>query len=168
MNKIKRVDLQKEQIKEVFKHLNEAKDDNLKSHLAKYLCVLISGYIEKKISTIIITEIDKKIPKRINNYVTNDIRTLTNANFKKIKNLFNKFDSKWGTNFENELERYSFVEGTLRGSLDYIISQRHTIAHGISYQSNISPEQIKPYWEEAEIILVIIENLFENLLKNTN
>ena len=168
MNKIKRVDLQKEQIKEVFILLNKTKDDKLKSHLAKYLCVLISGYIEKKISTIIITEIDKKIPKRINNYLSNDVRNLTNANFEKIKNLFNKFDSKWGTNFENELEKNSFVEGTLKGSLNYIIGQRHTVAHGISYLSNISAERIKLYWDDTKDILVIIEKLFEKLLKSTN
>lgn len=129
-------------INNVFSLTELCQDDETKSHLSKYLCILTSGYIERSI--IILTEeyVKKHSAPKITNFVSETIKRTTNINSDKLVSHFSKFDS---TLREKMIEKMSDQE---RSAIDSVLANRNQIAHGQNV--GISFVSIRQYFLEAK------------------
>ncbi|MEZ4830066.1 MAG: hypothetical protein R3C61_27850 [Bacteroidia bacterium] len=79
-------------------------DDELRSHLAKYLCVLSSGFIENAIYHTFSDIAQKNChPSVVLTYTKGQLYKLQNTNTEKIKEVTKAFNPEW---WENGLKRF--------------------------------------------------------------
>ena len=71
-------------------------DDEMKSHLTKYLCILCSGFIENSIyhtfSDIAEKSVDESV---VLTYAKSQLYKIQNANSEKIRALAKSFNNEW-------------------------------------------------------------------------
>lgn len=108
----------------VFESSKSITDDEIKSHYSRYLCVLISGYLEESIKVIIRVYISTRTHPTITNYVNSSTNKLTNLNSEKISNILNLFNSAWKDSFE------ALLTDEEKDSVNSVVANRHLIAHG--------------------------------------
>lgn len=128
-------------------------DDELRSHLAKYLCVLCSGFIENSIYHAF-SDIAHKCcpPSVVLTYTKGQLYKIQNTNTEKIKEITKAFNSEW---WENGLSEY--LQQDNRGSaINYILKDRHNIAHG--RDSDITIDKLEGYLNKAVDVIKYIEN----------
>ncbi|MDZ7793925.1 MAG: HEPN domain-containing protein [Spirochaetia bacterium] len=139
------IEKSKRKIENIFEKIdylneNDNYDFELVSHLTKYLCVLISGYLEKSIYLLLLKYSEEKSHDYIKNYIHNNLKTFTNAKTEKIETLFKKFNDDWVVKL-SEIDNYDEV----KASINSIIGQRHRIAHG--NDSTIGFVSLKEYYK---------------------
>lgn len=128
-------------------------DPELKSHIAKYLTVLISGIFEDIIKNFVKEAIQKEtIIKQIRKFVFHQIDvTFRNPSYKNIKTLLNKFDESWIKDLNDNIEEKN------RDALNSIVNNKNSIAHGDS--PSITLDDIKTYYEDSKIIITQLDSL---------
>lgn len=101
-------------------------DDELRSHLAKYICVLCSGFIENSVYHTF-SDIAERYcePSVVLTYTKGQLYKIQNANSEKIRQLAKSFNPDWHDNLRDYLQ-----EDNRGGSINYILKERHNIAHG--------------------------------------
>jgi hypothetical protein len=127
-------------------------DPELISHWSRYLCVLVSGFVEASVRTILSEFASKRASPEISGYVVKQLRGFQNAKMSKILDLTSEF----GSSYRDELEK--IVEGELKDAIDSIVSNRHLIAHG--QDVGIGFDSIKRYYESAVKAIEEIEQRF--------
>lgn len=128
-------------------------EEELQSHVAKYLTVLISGMYEDIIKHIVKEYIQKEVNAlQIENFMNNTIdKSFRNPDHQNLKGFFNRFDKDWMKKLDEKLE------GKDIDALDSIVNQKNLIAHGRN--SNITLEDIKKYYESSKNIIIEIDSL---------
>jgi len=125
-------------------------DTYLQSHWARYLCILVSGFLETSVRIIYREYAKKKAIPQIANFVEGKLEDFQNPKMEKILQLTGLFNKDW----ENDLRRET--EGELKDAVDSIANNRNKIAHGDSV--GIGYIQIKAYYERAIKVIELIEN----------
>lgn len=140
----------KQQLDALFSKVEAATGDDLElqSHWAKYLCVLISGFIETAVREILKEYAKNKSSSNVSNFVANRLNGFQNPNMQKILEIVGAFSPEWQAMLETE------TEGQPKHAIDSIVANRHRISHG--QPSAISLAQIKEYYKGA---LQVIEHL---------
>ena len=138
----------------VFKSADAVEEDEIKSHLARYLCVLTSGYLEESMKVIIEYYTSSKASPSVTNYIIWSTRNLTNLNTEKIEQFLNTFNNQW----KNEFKRLLTDEE--KDAIDSVVANRNNIAHGrnvgVSYIRVRSwYENVKKVVESIRLILSI-------------
>jgi hypothetical protein len=133
-------------------------DDELRSHLAKYLCVLSSGFIENAIYHAFCDIAQKKCnPSVVLTYTKGQLYKLQNTNTEKIKEVTKSFDPAW---WENGLK--DFLNQENRGAaINYILKDRHNIAHG--RDSEITIDKLEEYLKKTVEVIKYLEDELENI-----
>ncbi len=126
-------------------------DTYLQSHWARYLCILVSGFLETSVRIIYRDYAKNKATPQIANFVEGKLEDFQNPKMEKILQLTGLFSKEW----ENDLRRET--EGELKDAVDSIANNRNQIAHGGSV--GISYSQIKSYYDRAIKVIELIENL---------
>lgn len=108
----------------VFESFRIIDDDEIKSHYARYLCILTSGYLEESIKIIIKNYVMKRASPTISNHINSSISNLTNLKTERIGKYLNTFNSEWKEKFEKELTHEE------KTAIDSIVENRNQIAHG--------------------------------------
>lgn len=126
-------------------------DPELLADQAKYLCVLVSGYIEKALSEIVIEHARRNSSPSVQRFVENNTKNFTNANSEKVLQLLGSFNPDW----RHELE--SILVDENKDSFDSVISLRHQIAHGSSV--GLTYVRIKKYFDAIIYVIEYIQNL---------
>jgi hypothetical protein len=131
-------------------------DDELTSHIAKYMTVLISGVFEESIKSILKESIQKEtITNVTRSFIFKQIEiTFRNPDHKNIKTLLNKFNKEWIKNLNNIIEDKNWE------SLNSIVNNKNNIAHGNS--SSITFEDIKTYYNDSRIIIIELDQMILN------
>lgn len=140
-----------EYIDNLFTYFNQQNlDEEMKSHIAKYLTVIVSGTYEECVECIFRTYFHNQIrDSRIEHYLA-DVwldRTFRNPDSKNLITLMNNFDKSWSEiiqqKYNSELQ-----------SLNNIKTNKDTIAHGGN--SNVTMKDIYAWYTESkEIILEV-------------
>ena len=99
-------------------------DLELSSDLARYLCVLISGYLEQAVKELALEHVRQRSHPSVQRYVEARLNSLTNMNSQRLLELLGSFDPDW----RKEMEKYLVDE--LKDAVDSIVNLRNTIAHG--------------------------------------
>ncbi len=126
-------------------------DDELQSHLAKYLCVLVSGYIETSLRAIYSRYANEKTNPAVANYVSSRLRNFRNPNTERILQLARAFDPQWAKELEERIEQDELAQ-----AIDSIVATRNGIAHGENV--GISYVRIRGYYSKAVKLVDLIQN----------
>src|SRR5580658_5481162 len=78
-------------------------DAELLSDFARYLCVLVSGYLEQAVIELALEHVRQRSNTSVQKYVEARLRRFTNANCQRILNLLGSFDSDWRLEMESYL-----------------------------------------------------------------
>ena len=142
---------QRERLNHLFKQISAVGDDiELQSHWAKYLCVLVAGFLEVSIRAIYSRHAHVNASPRVANFVEVRLRRIQNMNMETILQLTRSFSPEWAEQLEKE------TEGEHKDAIDSILANRHLIAHGESVE--ITYIRIKTYYERAIEVLELIES----------
>jgi hypothetical protein len=129
-------------------------DLDLQSHWARYLCVLVSGFLETSISTIYIEYAKKKATPQIVNFVEKRLEKFQNPRMEKIFQLMASFDEEWGKQFKTR------TEGEIKNAVNSIVDLRNKIAHGKSV--GITYITVSNYYQSSKKLLDVIEDILSS------
>lgn len=128
-------------------------DDELRSHISKYLTVLISGMYEAIIKNIIMEFTSKeKMNKEIINFVSRQTgRIFRNPNIENITKILNLFNKTWIEQLKEKVNQENI------DALNSIIHNKNLIAHGNT--SIVTFQDIKSYYEKSKVILIELDSI---------
>lgn len=122
------------------------------SDYAKYLCILVSGYLEKSVSFKLIEYCNKRSNANVSRFTESKIKRVTNLKSEKIIELLRSFNNDWGDCFCKKLDDMK------RDHINSLVSLRNSIAHG--GDNSISLKSIK---EIYETIKTVIDDIYETI-----
>jgi hypothetical protein len=128
-------------------------DIELQADFAKYLCVLVSGYLESAICALLLSYTRTRSAPEISSYVDWKLGPWTNPKAEKIVELFGAFSTGW----RRDLELYLVDER--KDSVNSLVALRHRIAHGESVGTSMS--QIKSHYRTINEVIDHIAVLLE-------
>lgn len=148
---VQSVESRRAQLDAIFKRAASAgADAELQAHLARYLCVLVSGFVEQSVRDILASHAQRNHPARAARYVDRTV-SRQNVNTSVLLQLVEHFDTEWRDKL------HAFVEGERKAALDSVVTNRHAIAHG--RPSSISYVQINTYYSQVKEILRYLDQL---------
>lgn len=100
--------------------------DEVRSDLAKHGIVLVCGFVERSVETVIMDKIAQRAHPRVQKFIRAHFKIGTNYNCEAIAQLLERFDVGWGTNFRAFLKTRDDLAEALRSAYDL----RNSIAHG--------------------------------------
>ena len=121
--------------------------DEIQASLARYACVLASAYLEASFREIIQTCARSQASPAISRYVESTLNMFRDPNTEKILKLLGRL----GQEYRDEVE--AKVVGKIKSSVDSIMANRNSIAHGRS--SSISLGRVQTYYNDARLIVSI-------------
>jgi hypothetical protein len=127
-------------------------DDEMRSHIAKYVCILCSGFLENAVQAVYADYIKKETSSQtLISFVTTTLNKIQNPNAEKFREIAKSFKPEWETLLK------SFLQDEERSSaLNYIIRDRHKIAHG--KDSDITLTRIRNYHLKTVEVIEYLEN----------
>ena len=125
-------------------------DYELLSHWSRYLCVLVSGYLEESIRILLREYSKTKSTPYVANYVETKLNSFCNPKMGIILGLTGAFSQEWQKNIETA------VKGEIKSSVDSIVDIRHKIAHGKNV--GITPSILKNYYRNAKKLIRLLEH----------
>lgn len=125
-------------------------DSELQSDFARYLCVLVSGFLEKAIGELVLEHTRRQASPSLQRFVEFQTRRLTNVNAQRLQDLLGTFDSEWRQNLEG------FLIDERKDAVDSIVSLKNSIAHGQSV--GVTFVRVKEYYKQ---ILFVVERVAE-------
>lgn len=120
----------------------------VQSDYAKYLCVLVSGFLENAVVALSLDFIQKRSGPEITSYLERHLHHWTNPNTDRISKLLGSFSSIWRA----DLDAYLIDER--KATINSLVALRHKIAHGESVSTSLS--QVKDYYR---IVLEVVDHL---------
>ena len=127
-------------------------DDELRSHIAKYVCILCSGFLENAVQIIYGEFISKETDSNaVISFAKQTLNKIQNPNAEKFRKIAGSFRLEW----ESALKEYLQIDERST-AINYIIRDRHKIAHG--KDSDITLARIREYHLKTVDIVNFIEN----------
>lgn len=147
MSAAKNIHQLKSKLDETFERAKQVDDENfeLKSDLARYLCILVSGYLETATVECLLDHSQNGSRPSVHNYVEKKLKWFTNAKANKILELLAKWDKDW----HKEMEE--FLVDEKKDAVDSVVANRNKIAHGDWV--GITIIRISNYYEEVEKVV---------------
>jgi hypothetical protein len=124
-------------------------DFELRSDWARYLCVLVSGFIEKSVHSLLIDIATKQSSPTVARFVRNKITDLQNPKMEKILELIRQFNNDWESRIRIA------TEGEYKAAVDSIVGNKNRIAHGENV--TISYDTVRRYYQGVVKVIEIIE-----------
>jgi hypothetical protein len=124
-------------------------DSEMQSHWSRYLCVLVSGFIEASVRGLLADFAVNKSHRSIAAFVDRHLEGFQNPKMEKILALVGSFCEDW----QNKLR--ASTNGELKDAIDSVVANRHLIAHGRSV--NISFVTIKDYYSRTVKVVDLLE-----------
>lgn len=153
MSGLQEVSSMKQRLDDTFKRIETIGSGTLelKSDFAKYLCVLVSGYIERAIVEIVQEHARRNGSPTLQKFVGASTDKITNLNPQKIADFLRSFSKEWG----HEIDE--FLSGDQRAAIGAIVSNRHQIAHG--RESEITYSQVHDYYQKSQNLIDRVQKL---------
>jgi len=139
-------------IENVLRRADEAGlDDELRSSLSRYACVLTSGYLEEGVRLVLRTWCGDKSHKTIDAYVNRQLEWFYNAKIGKILDLLSHFSHDWRDEFDGA------VSDEERDAINSVVNNKNLIAHGKDV--GISNEPMKRYFRSCRSALYKLDQV---------
>ncbi len=127
-------------------------DEQTASYLCKLGSVLICGNLEKCVEHLFIEKVGSTNP-RISTFLKGHFRSGRNYDCENIQQLMFRFDSDWGREFGNFVEK----NGAVKEGVSSCYSVRKSIAHGGG--QSLGPRLLKQYFEASLTLVAELEKL---------
>lgn len=119
------IDSQRKRLDAVFDRATKSgADPELLSDLARYLCVLVAGFLEQAVIEIALEHIRTHAHDSVLRYAEGRLRRFTSANAQNVIDLLGSFDPDWRLDLE------AYVVDQHKAAVNSVVDLRHTIAHG--------------------------------------
>lgn len=143
----------RQRLKGAFERADQLPVDSLelRSDFARYLCVLLSGYVELALAALTVEHARKNGGPSLVRFVDVKTRRFANANAQRITELLGSFSTDWRTTLE------SFVVDERKAALDSLVSLRNRIAHGQSVDLTLS--RVRDYFTEIQRVVEMVADL---------
>ncbi len=129
------------------------------SEWSKYLCILVSGYIEESLRVLLEAYCTSHASPYIQNFVSKEIRSITNCKTNKIVDVLCKFNANWGSDFTSQISAKSHITDEIKDSIDSIVVNRHAIAHGKN--TGIRYSTVLNYYNNVKKAVEVLENVIK-------
>lgn len=127
----------------------------MRSHWAKYLCVLSAGFLENAITEIYGDFVRGAASKPVADYAMSTLSRIQNPKTSKFIEIARSFKPSWA----DALESYVDSDGR-REAINSIMANRHEIAHG--KHPGITLVQINDYLDRAVEVIEFLEHQCAN------
>ena len=149
---VREIDDQRKKLDAMFERSRDLPDDpEIKSHWAKYLCVLVCGFLENSVELCLCEYCKHRSSPPIQNYVRSQLHYFQNPKMDEIIRLFGSFNSDWQTRLETE------CSGELSDAVNSIVGNRHKIAHGGSVSLTIGG--LQKYYHKALKVVELLQRI---------
>ena len=113
-------------------------EEQLRSDLARYLCVLVAGFIEQSLQTIYGEYAKGSASPKIVRFLERQLARSTNFSIENLLQLVSAFDNDWAEEIKThrDFDRY-------KSAVDAVYANRNKIAHGVDV--GISYDLIREY-----------------------
>lgn len=118
-------DKYKSRITNLFKSYEDS-DPESQAHNAKYLAVLVSGYLEQAVKELLLHYAFQGSRPQISRYIEETWPISRNMNTKNINDILGHFNLKWSEDFLSWLEQ----DDNRKSNINSIVRWRNGIAHG--------------------------------------
>lgn len=137
-----------------FLRISRLPQDDLEvcSDFARYLCVLVSGFVENAITVLATAYCRNRSQPPVGNYAGSQLGRLQNLNSERLMQVVGAFEGTW----REELS--GFLDGPRRDALDSVLSLRNQIAHGRSV--GLTYVRIHEYYSCIKEIVSFLEKRF--------
>lgn len=121
------------------------------SDFARYLCVLVSGYLEKAVYELVLEHARKNGAPSLQRFIDHRTKRFTNANAQKLRDILGDFDSEWGGRFETG------IDSELKDGVNAVVDLRNKIAHGDSV--GVTYRTVADYYIRVKKVIDYIADL---------
>lgn len=125
---------------------------------AKYLSVLVSGYLEQSLKEILLEFAGRHNASRLHQYITGTWPESRNMKTTNIREILNHFDPNWAMGFDGWIAN----GGQYKSELNSLISSRNDIAHG--KEANTTNVTLRSTRNRLSIAFELVEFLDELIL----
>ena len=148
-----RLSSQLQKLRDLFAKVDAAcgGDFEMRSHWAKYLCVLSAGFLENAITEVYGDFVRVAASPPVADYAMASLSRIQNPKTSRFIETARLFKSSWA----DALESYVDSDGR-REAIDSIMANRHEIAHG--KHPGITLVRIKTYLDRAVEVIEFIEH----------
>jgi uncharacterized HAD superfamily protein len=149
----------RQRIDALFVKIKSISNSAEQSEWSKYLCILVSGYIEESLRVLLENYTAKNSSQYIQNFVSTEIKNITNCKTKKILDILRSFNPHWEQDFNNKIATKSRIDDEIKNSIDSIITNRHSIAHGKNI--GMSYSTVFNYYGNVKKAIEILEDVIK-------
>jgi hypothetical protein len=142
----------KDRLDALFSKVAAIGDVEMKSHWSRYLCVLVSGFIEVAFVQVVSEYAKRRSSPDVARFVVGSISQFQNAKIEKMLTVIGSFNTEW----RDEID--AATKGELADAVNSVVANRHLIAHGNSV--GISFTTIKDYYDRVIKVIELIEVRF--------
>ncbi len=117
---------QRQRLDDLFQKAKTLPDPELQSHWSRYLCVLVSGFLENSVRITYTEYARLRSDVSVADFVESRLRQFQNPKMGSILELAGGFSQEWRQRLDEG------TSGQLAESVNSIVGNRHKIAHGES------------------------------------
>lgn len=140
------VERQRHQLDATFQRVGGLQNDpELLSDFARYLCILISGFLEQAVVELVMEHVRDHSGLSIQRYVEHKLRRFTTANTTRIIDLFGSFDPEWRRDLE------AFIVDARKDAVNSIVDLRHALAHGRN--AGLTYARVRDYYKHVRDVV---------------
>lgn len=129
-------------------------DIEMQSHWARYLCILVSGFLEVAVREAYLQYSREKAAPYVVNYVDGRLEFFQNPKMSKILDLTRAFSPEWADYLKNN------TSDEYKDAIDSIVANRNRLAHGEDV--GLTYARMKNYYERALKVVDMIEDQVSN------
>ncbi len=126
-------------------------DAETQSDFARYLCISVSGFLEKSVAELVIEHSRRSGGPTLQRFIEANTRKFTNANSEKLKQLLGSFSQDWRLKLE------AILVDDAKDAIDSIIGLRHSIAHGGS--AGVTYSRVSEYYKRIQLVIEQIADI---------
>ena len=126
-------------------------DPEIQSDFARYLCVLVSGYLENAVVELVVEHARKKGAPTLQRFVEQQTRRFTNVRAQRLQELLGSFNPDWRRDLEE------FLVDERKDAVDSVIALRNNIAHGESV--GLTYNRIDEYYRQVQLVVDRVRDL---------
>lgn len=129
-------------------------DPRMLSEWSRYLCILVSGFIEQSVRTILLDYIGQHAGPHIVHlvrFIESELKRFSNPTFNKITDLLERFDPTLANEFRDK------IDDIQHNAIDSVVDNRNKIAHG--QNTGISFVTISNYFESIKTAIALLDSI---------
>jgi hypothetical protein len=126
-------------------------DAELLADFAKYLCILVAGFVEKSLAEIVLEHARFCGAPSLQKFVEQNTKKFTNANSERLLQFLGSFDSEWRGNMEG------FLTDERKDAVNSVYALRNNIAHGVSVDLTLA--RIQDYYYAIKDVVAFAQDL---------